>query len=77
MRRVDPAAFNFDEASFRQGVGLVVEHSVALLDGTLADRLSQMALAGAGRPQKQSIFMTGDEAAGGEIDRPGFDSSSC
>src|SRR5208283_99294 len=50
-----------------QGVGLAVEHAVALLDGRLADGLSEVAFAGAGRPQKQSIFMAGNEGAGSQI----------
>ena len=34
-----------------QGIGLAIEHAVSLLDGGLADRLCQVTLAGAGRPE--------------------------
>jgi hypothetical protein len=37
-----------------QGVGLAVEHAVALLDGRLADGLGQVALASAGRPARRA-----------------------
>lgn len=50
----------------KQGVGLTVEHAVALLDSRLADGLSQVAFAGAGRTKKQSIFMAGNEGAGSQ-----------
>jgi hypothetical protein len=58
----------FPRGFIKQGVGFAVEHTVTLLDGSLADGLSQVTFTGAGWPQKQSIFMTGDEAAGGEIE---------
>jgi hypothetical protein len=37
-----------------QGVGLAVEHAVALLDGGLADGLSQMTFAGTGVPRNRA-----------------------
>ena len=52
----------------KQGVGLAVEHAIALLDGRLADGLGQVAFAGAGRSKKQSIFMAGNEGAGSQIE---------
>ncbi len=48
-------------------MGLAVEYAAALLDGCLADGLSQVAFAGAGRPKKQSTFMASDESASGEM----------
>ena len=51
-----------------QDVGLAVEHAIALLDGGLADGLGQVTLAGAGRAEKQGVFVPGDEGAGGEIE---------
>src|SRR5271165_973581 len=39
-----------------QAVGLAVEHAVPLLDSGVADGLSQVALAGAGRTEKQCVF---------------------
>ena len=51
-----------------QGVGLAIEYAVSLLDGGLADGLRQMTLAGAGRTEKQGVFVARDEGAGGEIE---------
>ena len=51
-----------------QGVGLAIEHAIALLDGGLADGLGQVTLAGAGRTEKQGVFVAGDEGAGGQIE---------
>ena len=54
-----------------EDVGLPVEDAMALLDHGEADRLGQVALAGAGRPMKQAVLVLGDEAAGGELkDQP-------
>ena len=52
----------------KQVVGFAVEHTIALLDGGLADGLCQMTFSGAGRTEKQSIFVTGDEGAGGQVE---------
>jgi hypothetical protein len=49
-------------------VGLAVEHAVTLLNGGLADGLSQVTLAGSGRPEKQGVFVAGDEGASGQIE---------
>ena len=46
-----------------QHVGFAVEHAMALLDHGEADRLCQVALARAGRPVKQAVFVLGHEAA--------------
>src|SRR5438132_6350880 len=51
-----------------QGVGLAVEHAVALLDGSVADGLRQVTFAGAGWAEKQGVFVTCDESARGEIE---------
>jgi hypothetical protein len=51
-----------------QGVGLAVEHAVALLDGGVANGLGQVTLAGAGGTEKQGVFVAGDEGAGGQIE---------
>jgi hypothetical protein len=51
-----------------QGVGFTVEHAVALLDGCLSDGLGQVTLAGAGRTEKQGVFVPGDESAGRQIE---------
>jgi hypothetical protein len=51
-----------------QHVGFAVEHAMALLDHGEANRLRQVAFARAGRPVKQSVFVLGHEAAGGELE---------
>jgi hypothetical protein len=51
-----------------QGVGLAVEYAVTLLDGGLADGLSQVTFAGAGWTEKQGVFVPGDKSAGGQIE---------
>jgi hypothetical protein len=51
-----------------QGVGFAVEHAIPLLDGGLADGLSQVTFAGARRTEKQGVFVTGDEGAGRQIE---------
>jgi hypothetical protein len=47
---------------------LEVDDAAALLDRGLADRLGEMALAGAGRSEEERVFMLGDEARGGEVE---------
>ena len=39
-----------------QRVGLAVDHAIALLDRGAADRLREMALAGAGRPEEEHVL---------------------
>ena len=51
-----------------QDVRLAVEHAIALLNGSVADGLRQVTLAGAGRAEKQRVFMLVDEAAGGQVE---------
>ena len=51
-----------------QGVGLAIEHAIALLDCRQADGLGQMTLAGAGWAEKQGVFVAGNEVGGGEIE---------
>ena len=51
-----------------QGVGLAVEHAVALLEGGVADGVSQMTFAAAGGTEKQGIFVAGDEGASGQVE---------
>ena len=48
-------------------MSLAVDHAVALLDRGAPDRLGEMALAGAGRPEEQDVFALGDEARGCEL----------
>src|ERR1019366_2301988 len=45
-----------------------VEHSVPLLDSGLADGLSQVALAGAGRTEKQCVFAARDKAGSSQVE---------
>ena len=71
-----PASVGLGEL-FEQDVRLAIEHAVALLDGGEADRLGQMALAGAGRPEKQRVLVLGDEARRWPARRRARDSSSC
>ena len=52
---------------FEQRVGLAVDDAVALLDRRAADRLGEMALAGAGRAEEEHVLALGDEARGGEL----------
>ena len=54
-----------------QDVGLAVEDAMALLDRGAADGLREMALAGAGQPEKEGVFAPLDEAAGGEFEDEG------
>jgi len=55
-------------ASSSSKVGFAIEHAVALLDGGMADGLRQVTLAGAGRTEKQGIFVACDERASGQIE---------
>jgi len=48
--------------------GGAIEHTIPLLDCGQADGLSQVTLPGAGRPQKQSVFVPGNEIGGSEIE---------
>ena len=63
-RAVDDGVGQF----LQQHVRLAIEHAIALLNGGLADRLRQVALARAAGAEKQRVFSLGDEAAGGEIE---------
>ncbi len=47
----------------QQGVGLAVEHAVALVDRGAANRLGEMTLAGARWAQEEDVFALLDEAA--------------
>src|SRR5439155_17771629 len=51
-----------------EGVGLAVKHAVALVNCSQSDGLSQVTFPRAGRTEKQSIFMFGDEAGSGKIE---------
>jgi hypothetical protein len=53
-----------------EGVRLAVEDAMALLDDGEADRLGQVALARARRPEEEAVLVLGDEAAGGESQCP-------
>ncbi len=61
----------------KQGMGLAVEHTIALLDGDLADGLCQMAFAAAmgGPDKKRKSSVTGDEGRGRQIEDQTRDSS--
>ena len=48
-------------------VRLAVEDAIALLDRGAADRLGEVALPGAGWPEKERVLALRDEAAGGEL----------
>ena len=47
---------------FHQGVGFAIDDPVALLDRGVADRLREMAFAGAGRAEEERVFALADEA---------------
>jgi hypothetical protein len=47
---------------FEQRVRLAVDDAIALLDGRVSDRLGEMALARAGRAEKERIPTLSDEA---------------
>jgi hypothetical protein len=51
-----------------QHVRLAVQDAVALLDGGVSDRLRDVALAGAGRPEEERVLVLHDEAGGGELE---------
>ena len=48
--------------SSMQGVGLAIEHAIALQDGGAADGLGEVALAGAGRAEEERVLALLDEA---------------
>jgi hypothetical protein len=48
--------------------GQLPDTSATLLDGALANRLRQVALAGAARSEEQGIFAFADEGAGGQVE---------
>ena len=50
-----------------QAVGFAVHDAIALLDGGPSDGLGEMALARAGRPEKQRVLVLGYKAGGGEF----------
>src|SRR4029453_168315 len=50
-----------------EAVGLGVADAVALLDGGVAERLREVALPRAGRPEEERVLVLRDEAAGGEV----------
>lgn len=45
-----------------------VDHSIPLLDCSLADGLCEMALSGAARTKEKCVFTARDEAAGCEVE---------
>ena len=54
-------------ASSSSSVCLAVHDAIAPEDGGAADRLRQVALAGARRAEEEHVLMLGDEARGGEL----------
>ena len=52
---------------FKQRVGLAIEDAVALLDGGVADRLREVALAGAGGAEEEGILPLRDETCGRQL----------
>ena len=50
-----------------QRVGLTVDDALALQNGGTANRLCQVALAGAGRAEEEDVLALGDEARRGEL----------
>src|SRR5689334_6205135 len=54
--------------SSSQHVGLAVEHAVALLNGSLSDRLRQVAFSRSTRTEKQCVFPLGDENSRSQIE---------
>ena len=62
---------------FEQRVRLAIDDAIALQDRGAADRLGQVALAGAGRPEEEDVLALGDEAARWRARRRARDSSSC
>ena len=51
-----------------EAVRFAVDDAVPLLDGGASDGLCEMALAGPGRSEEESVFALGDEAGGGELE---------
>ena len=52
---------------FDEQVGFAIDDAIALLDGGAANRLGEMAFAGARRPEEERVFALLDEARGGEL----------
>ena len=52
---------------FEQCMRLAIHHAVALQDGGAPDRVREVTLAGAGRPEEEDVVALGDEARGGEL----------
>ena len=50
-----------------QRVRFAIDDAIALLDRGAADRLREMALAGARRAEEERVFALADEAGGGEL----------
>jgi hypothetical protein len=48
--------------------GFTIHDAIALLNGGLANGLSEMTLAGAGRAEKQAVLMFGDEVGRGQVE---------
>jgi hypothetical protein len=59
---------------FDEQVGFTIDNAIALLDGGSADRLGEMALAGARRPEEERVFALLDEARGGRLSPQSIDS---
>jgi hypothetical protein len=55
-------------ALIEQDVSFAIQHFIALLDGTLADSLRQVAFAGPAGAEKQRVFALVDEPAGSQIE---------
>jgi hypothetical protein len=51
-----------------EDVGFTVEDAITLLNGSLTNRLSQVALARAWRTEEQGVFMSGNKVTGGEVE---------
>ena len=60
-----------------QRVRFAIDDAIALLDRGAADRLGEMALAGARRAEEEGVFALADEAGGRELVDAARDSSSC
>ena len=60
-----------------QRVGFTIDDAIALLDRGAADRLREMALAGARWAEKERVFALADEAGRRELVDAAPDSSSC
>src|SRR5512135_3533445 len=49
-------------------MSLAVEHTIALLDGSLPNGLGKMTFPAAGWTEQQGVFVTGDEGRGRQIE---------